>query len=130
MTTGRWKLFGDEREEQSIACRGLCWFGRDVVIVAAACEVDAPAQSGGGDACELLFLPRAQLSKSACLSSMRLPGRRAPRFLDCNELFLVLFTRDAFFYQYELKTTYHGDGSIQSITTQLMHQVSIYVTML
>jgi hypothetical protein len=133
--TSRWKLFGDEREEQRVACRGLCWFGRDVVIVAAAVDVadganaadETTAAAAAADdeprGCQLCFYPRAQLSNVACLHRMLLPGRREPRFIDCNELFLVLFTRDAFFYQYEVRPEFDGNAKIVGITTHLIHQV-------
>ena len=42
-----------------------------------------------------------------------------------NGLFLVLFTRDAFFYQYELIERRGDDGSLLRIDTQLVHQVSM-----
>jgi hypothetical protein len=102
--TTRWKLFGDEREERRVVCRGLCWFGRDVVIAVVRPSGDDGGSGGAKDdaPCELRCYPRSHLSERACLHRSPLPGRREPRFIDCNGLFLVLFTRDAFFYQFEL----------------------------
>jgi len=138
MTTARWKLFGDEREERKVACRGICWFGRDVVVVVArpdsadAAAADAAESSGSGSGsgadevqCELRFYPRSHLSERACLHKLPLPGKREPRFIDCNGLFLVLFTRDAFFYQYEIVPHVGSDGKLRRIETRLVHQLSM-----
>lgn len=125
MTTVRWKLFGDEGEERNVACRGLCWFGRDVVVVVAAAQPDGAAGDDSGGACELRFYPRSHLSERACLHRSLLPGKREPRFVDCNGLFLVLFTRDAFFYQYEIVPHVGPDGKLRRIETRLVHQLSM-----
>jgi WD40 repeat protein len=126
-TTTRWKLFGDEREERRVECRGLCWFGRDVVIAVVRPSGDDGGSGGAKDdaPCELRCYPRSHLSERACLHRSPLPGRREPRFIDCNGLFLVLFTRDAFFYQFELVPHCGSDGKVRRIDTRLVHQVSM-----
>lgn len=62
---------------------------------------------------------------AACLHRSLLPGRRDVRSIDCNEHHLVLFTRDAFFYQFELRPVYDAARTLVRIDTVLVHQVSM-----
>lgn len=136
--TNRWSLIGDRNHEQSLECFGLCWF-RDFLIVGNIVREPAQQNnnnsnsSSGGfffssssssnstsssnqsnqskqiERYEVLIYNHSQLDASKILLKYSLPKRK-PLFFDCNENYLVLFTKDYFFYQFQIITTQEGNG--------------------
>ncbi|KAL6049674.1 WD40 repeat protein [Balamuthia mandrillaris] len=97
----RWRLFGDRNEEQQIHCQALCWY-QDVVVV---------ANAGPHNKNELLFYPKQHLANSALLRRVPVLKNRRPISLDCNDRSLVVFTADAYLYQYLITPSINGQGS-------------------
>lgn len=121
LNTGKWRIFGDSGEEQQLNISGLCWFKH---VLVATNSINLPT----GAKYELLFFPSwTKLSLQGILCRVPLPQNRRPLYVDCNDSFLVIFTTDAFFYQYKIsfEASKTRPSEIVSISVRQVQQVSV-----
>ncbi|CAA6666701.1 unnamed protein product [Spirodela intermedia] len=78
----KWRVFGDVTQEQQIACKGLLWLGKIVVV----CNYIESSNSY-----ELLFFPRFHLDQSSLLFRKLLVGK--PMVMDVFEDYLLVTYR-------------------------------------
>jgi len=144
----RWRLFADRRDEVAIQALALTWYLSEVVVVVHAQTAEQMLQAAGDRAAaqphglppssadrrprpparaHLVFFRRNRLSLQSVLCRVPVPAGRIPRFVDCNEQWLILFTTDAHFYQYRLTPVREGpDGrTLTQLRVELTHEVAM-----
>ena len=115
----RWRLFGDQKQEQKIQCISLTWFKRCVIIL-------NQIKEKGKIGYELLSFPHSHLSYSSLLLQETLSSDSIPISMDCNDSRLVIFMKNGFYIEYTLKPIFskNDKDEIQFITLEKLHQMS------
>jgi hypothetical protein len=113
--TQRWRMFGDRQQERQIKAFALCWFDDFIVIgniqQSPQQQQQPSPSSSSSSTLEVLIYNSSHLDASSLMLRQELPKRK-PLFFDCNENYLIFYSRDSFFYQYHIICTYRGTGKM------------------
>lgn len=119
MIKNKWRLFGNQKEEQKIQCISISWYKSIILVLN---KIEDKNQY------EILCFPHNHLAFSSLLYKFDIPCKNSnisPISMDCNDNLLIIFMDDSFVFQLKIDHKMNSEtGEISSLQMKIIHQTT------